>query len=214
MSSQDITSFFFCRYDIEASLRAESIVGSIARQLANTLPASAFRGFEYDNTFPTAVINFLETALDSSRRYFIVLDGLDECEEAQIKDITEFFHRLLESPLLQIKIYCSGRPIVAGWLPLGFRPQQHIVLETPENQDSISRDIRNFINFTLEELLEGETPKFEISDPTLILTILDRLQEGAHGMYTAFTFQMIVRNNLHCKVSMGQVPTENFVREK
>ncbi len=194
VSPKDMTSFFFCRYDVEESLEAKSIVGSIARQLANTLPANAFRGFEYDNTFPTAVIKFLETTLNSARRYFIVLDGLDECEEAQIKIIAEFFHDLLESPLLQIKIYCSGRPIVASWLPLSLRPQQHIVLETIENQNKISLDIRNFINVTLEERLEGETPELQIGDPTLILTILNRLEKGAEGMYTAFTFQMIVRN--------------------
>lgn len=193
VSPKDMTSFFFCRYDVEESLKAKSIVGSITRQLANTLPANAFCRFQYDNICPTAVTNFLETTLNPARRYFIVLDGLDECEEAQIKDVAEFFHGLLKSPILRFKIYCSSRPIVASWLPLRFRPQQHIFLETIENQNKISLDIRNFINVTLEEWLEGETPKFNISDPTLILTILNRLQQGAQGMYT-YSLPIVVRS--------------------
>ena len=179
----DITTYYFCSYDDQESLKATTFFGSIARQLANTLPADAFRGFDFNNTNTTLIINFLENTLDRNHRYFIILDGLDECEKGQVKDIANIFFDVLSSSILHFKFYFSSRPNIGGWPPTKFRSEVHIDLETTENQTKVASDIRSFINVSLEEKLEGETPELQLSQPKLILTIVDRLEKEAQGMY-------------------------------
>ena len=164
-------------------MKAKTIIGSVARQLLSDLPAKAFRAFNQKSIDETSIISALEVMLSHTRQYFIVLDGLDECEEAQVKEVAGIFHRLLLSPHLGIKLFWSSRPNVLSWLPRRFLTQQHIDLETVENQSRVAHDIRKFILVTLEEWLEGEKPELQIGDPTLIITILDRLEKEAQGMY-------------------------------
>lgn len=179
----DVISFFFCRFDDQESLKARTIIGSVARQLVNNLPADAFLQSNQENTDGIAIVKFLEATLSHTRRYFIVLDGLDECGEAQVREVAEIFHRLLLSPRLRIKFFWSSRPNVLSWLPGRFLTQHHIDLETVENQSRVADDIHEFIHITLEAWLEGETPELQINDPTLIITIRDRLEKEAQGMY-------------------------------
>lgn len=112
-----------------------------------------------------------------------MLDGLDECGEAQVKEVADIFHGLLLSTRLRVKLFWSSRPNVLGWLPKKFLNQQRIDLETVENQSRVAHDIRKLIRITLEEWLDGETPELQLNDPTLIKTILDHLGEEAQGMY-------------------------------
>ena len=182
VSPHDATAFFFCRFDESESLKAKTIIGSIARQLLSDLPASTFRAFNQEVTYGSSIISFLRTTLSHSRRYFIILDGLDECGEAQVREVADIFHELLLSPRLRIKMFWSSRPNVLNWLPGKFLTQHRVDLETVENQSKVARDIRKFIHITLEEWLEGETPDMQINDPTLIQTILDSLETKAQGM--------------------------------
>ncbi|KAL8736998.1 MAG: hypothetical protein Q9181_002122 [Wetmoreana brouardii] len=170
--------------------RSRTIIGSVAKQLVNDLPADTFRHFDHRNIDGVAIIKFLEATLDHSRRYFIVLDGLDECEEAQLKEAAEIFHNLLLHPRLHIKFFWSSRPNVQNWLPGRFLTKQHIDLGTVENQGKITGDIRTFIDITLEEWLDGDTPELQINDPTLIITITDRLEREAQGMFLWVKFQL------------------------
>lgn len=179
LSPRDVTTFFFCRFDDQESLQARTIIGSIARQLLSDVSADAFRGFH-----ETPVIDFLKSTLSHTRQYFVILDGLDECDEAQIQEVAEVLHSLLNSPQLHFKIFWCSRPNVLNWLPIKFQPQHHVSLDTVESQERIAADIGRFIHNTLQEWLEGDTPELQISDPTLPLTIVDRLEKGAHGMYT------------------------------
>lgn len=147
------------------------------------LPVNAFRAFNQESTHGTSIISFLEAMLSHSRQYFIVLDGLYECGEAQVKEVANIFHGLLLSPRLHVKLFWSSRPNVLSWLPRKFLTQQRIDLETVENQSRVAHDIRKLIHVTLEEWLDGETPELQFNDPTLIKTILDHLGGEAQGMY-------------------------------
>ena len=149
----------------------------------SVLPANAFRAFNQESTDGTSIVSTLEATLSHTPQCFIVLDGLDECEEAQVKEVAEIFHGLLLSPHLRIKLFWSSRPNVLSWLPGRFLTQQRINLETVENQSRVAHGINTFIRVTLEEWLEGETPELQINDPTLIGTILECLEKEAQGMY-------------------------------
>ena len=206
VSPHDATAFFFCRFDELESLNAEIIIGSVARQLMSDLPANAFREFNQESTYGSSIISLLEAKLSHSRQYFIILDGLDECGEAQLKKVADIFHGLLISSRLHIKLFWSSRPNVLNWLPGRFLTQQHIDLDSVENQSRVAGDIRKFIHVTLEEWLDGETPEMQIHDPNLIFKILDHLEKEAQGMYGISVFSKVVRSLL-LKVFMGQVST-------
>ena len=182
MSPKDVAAFFFCRFDDQESLKARTIIGSVARQLVNHLPAEAFHQFNHRDIDGVSIVKFLEAALDQSRRYFIILDGLDECDEAHVKEVAEIFQDLLRSPRLHMKFFWSSRPNVHQWLPTRFLTEQQINLGTVENQNRIVSDIHSFVYTTLKEWLDGETPELQINDPTLIVTISDCLEKGAQGM--------------------------------
>ncbi|KAL8855682.1 MAG: hypothetical protein Q9178_007693 [Gyalolechia marmorata] len=186
ISPKDVTSFFFCRFDDQASLKARTIVGSIARQFVDDIPEDNFRGFCNE----TPIIEYLEIALSRTRQYFIILDGLDECPEAEIREVSEILYRLLSSPRLQIKVFWFSRPNIMDWLPPKLQTEQQISLETTESQDRIASDIGEFIKITLEEWLEGETPKLRILDPTTALTAVEYLKKEAHGMFLWVKLQL------------------------
>ena len=182
------TAFFFCRHDDQISLNARTILGSIAKQLATSIPPERFRGFSAENVDSEAIINFLCDTLTPLRHYYIVLDGLDECEEAQVQEISQALSCLLHSSRLLVKLYCSNRPYVVKWLTEGLHPEYHITLETEENQEKIALDIDSLVKTTLTQQLEGNTPKLRVGDPTLILTVQETLQEKAQGMYVPLLY--------------------------
>lgn len=173
----DVTSFFFCRHDDQDSLRARTIIGSIARQMVADMPPKAFCNFKLRNGDIEDISKFLGSILTESRRYFIVLDGLEECDERQVQEVALALQDLLDSYKLNLKIYCSARPYVTKWLTSGLRPDLSIILETPENQTKIAHGIRSVIETTLIEHLEGETPDLQLGKPSLILTVQDTLQK-------------------------------------
>ena len=163
-----------------ASLQAKTIFGSIARQLTNDLPTEAFHEFESATADLTAILGFLKTVLTGKRRYFIVLDGLDECEGVQFKELVNVLRDLLETPLLHIKLYFTTRTSVKNWVPLIFKPERQIALDTAENQAFVTHDIDYFVDASLQERLQKN--ELQLRDPRLILKIQDALKTGAHGM--------------------------------
>lgn len=143
-----------------------------------------FKSKHDECTDPSAIIDFLKANLSRDRHYFIVLDGLDECEEAEIRIVADSFHSLLRSPL-NIKFYCSSRPIQVSWLAGKFKAEERIVLESRTSQVSIAADIDRYIRITIEERRQGSLPRLEVGDQDLMCIILNRLEEGAEGMYVA-----------------------------
>lgn len=148
---KDVTAFFLYRFDNQESLRARTIIKSVARQLINYLSANIFRRFNYRNIDKVAIIEFLKAILDYSCQYFIMLNRLDKCEEAQLKKVAKIFYNLLLLSRLYIQFFWSSRPNVHNWLPERFLSKQYINLETIEIQDKIASDICTFICITLEE---------------------------------------------------------------
>lgn len=161
-------------------MQARTIFGSIARQLITDLPTEAFHKFESTTADLTAILEFLKAILTEKRRYFVVLDGLDDCEEVQFKKIVDVIRSLADSPLLHIKLYFTTRTSVMNWVPLKLQPERHIDLDIAENQASVARDIDSFVNASLQERLREN--ELQLGDPALVLKIQDALKTGAKGM--------------------------------
>ena len=174
-------SYIFCRFDDEESRKAKVIVGTILRQLLSCIPADHLAGLKADIE-PMSFIEVLESSPLSIGLIFIVLDGLDECESAVIRYVGTFIHHLLESRC-DARVLWSSRPNIIPWLPEELQAQARIDIETIASQQRVASDIQEYIRVTLMQSLEGETPRMRIMDPTLIVTIQDRLEAGAKGMY-------------------------------
>ncbi|KAL9023850.1 MAG: hypothetical protein Q9196_006931 [Gyalolechia fulgens] len=185
-SPENVTCYHFCRFDNQESLKPRTIIGSIARQLVNDLPEDSFSDFEHGSP----IEDFLETALNNTRQYFIILDGLDECNEAHIREVSENLYSLLSSSRLDVKLFWCSRPNIPDWIPSKLQSELHINLENVQSQSHVASDIEKFIKITLEGLLEGDTPRLRIGDPTLALMIEDRLKKEAHGMFLWVKLQL------------------------
>lgn len=89
--SNEILSYYFCRVDNEASLSARNILGSLARQMIDTqIDQSNYEtllALEESSRDLSAndVISFLLYRLEANKKYYVILDGLDECQDHQIK---------------------------------------------------------------------------------------------------------------------------------
>ena len=176
-------SFFFCRFDDQESLAAKTIIGSIARQLVRHLPEDAFHQLN-ESPDTSDILEVLRTKLGSTRHYIIV-DGLDECGDSQAAEVVQFLEELVCSSL-KVQIFWTSRPNMTISLKPLFLDQQ-ISLDSADSQHHIASDIGKYIQTTLEEWLDGDTPQLKIGDPGVILTIADQLEKRAYGMLVLYS---------------------------
>ena len=119
-------------------------------------------------------MDYLQELLPSdSRKYFIVIDGLDECEEKDTRLLLQCLKQLLESKH-SFQVYCSSRADIYRWAQLLLEPRWNISMQ----QTSV--DIEEYVEETLVNRLESGS--LSVGDLTIVLTIQDVLLKKAHGM--------------------------------
>ncbi|MCJ1384352.1 hypothetical protein MMC17_007468 [Xylographa soralifera] len=187
--NQNITvTYFFCRHDIHESLRARTIVGSLARQLLGTIS---------DASTMAPVVDLSATALDvdgilellrhtflNKRKVYFILDGLDECGNAErdallghIRDLQKIFSLLL-------CISSRLEPDSASNL----RPEQITAASFIMIPD-LNPDIEAFIEAELEACITSEA--LIVGDPTIVIEIQDALMAGSQGMFLWVALQIV-----------------------
>ncbi|RAK71755.1 uncharacterized protein BO72DRAFT_391158 [Aspergillus fijiensis CBS 313.89] len=179
----DSVAHFFCQADNQPSLSARNIVGSICRQLLDSLIEGSSHkdllSIEHDceGLDTNETIQFLLSKMVKERMYYIVLDGIDECEMAQIREMARALEMLSQGKLGTLKIICAGRPGLEVDLFKWRRPQHRVVID----QGKLNVDMERYIAATLYDCLEdGE---LVLQDKDIITTIADALLEGSHGMF-------------------------------
>lgn len=172
-----VVAYFFCRHDEAESLQTRTIIGSIARQIFDRVKSditdkvAAIRPGILDTD---QILDHLQELLSSSsHRYMIIIDGLDECEEKEIRFLLQYLKQLLTSKHV-FQVYCSSRPDVFRWAPGLLRPRWKIYMS------ATTADIEEYIEDALEKHLESGS--LTVGNPAIILTIRDALLENAHGM--------------------------------
>ena len=176
-----VVAYFFCRHDEVESLQARTIIGSVARQIFNSIKPdlvdeiAQMRSGIIDTD---QILGYIQKLLPSNlHEYFIVIDGLDECEEKESRLLLQCLKQLLMSKTT-LRVYCSSRPDVFRWAPALLEPQWNVFM--PQT----SPDIEEYIENTLEQRLGSGN--LSVGDPTIILTIRDVLLENARGMSVIF----------------------------
>lgn len=170
-------SYFFCNYDDAESLKGRTIIGAVARQFLSYIKPEEFGCIEMGNTAVLEidqVIEHLRMIIPSEQQdYFIILDGLDECSEMEMRSLFGYLERLLAS-MHRVRLFCASRPNWDRRLCGSIRPQ-HIVSMPQGNLE-----IAQYIESALEERLESGS--LCLGDPTIILAIRDALLKGSQGM--------------------------------
>ena len=180
--TNDIISYYFCRADNEASLSARSVLGSLARQLLDAQIEHA----EDDNLLglykdsrdlnTAEVVNFLLSRLEIDKRYYLILDGLDECDSGEVEKVALSIAQLCHKRVKDFRILCAGRPELEKHLFRVIKPRYKILV----TERKVESDMDLYITTILGRCLEME--QLKLGDPKLIMKISKALQEGSNGM--------------------------------
>src|ERR1700733_3582501 len=180
-------AYFFCRHDIPESLRARTIIGSLARQLLRPIPDLTNVAERLDET--TSALDFegtfslLQRALPHNHKAYFILDGLDECDDTERQILIRQLRELQEMFALLI---CVSFRLEAG-NSLRLSSEQFTtptVITIPDDNP----DIERFISTELESCIQSG--KLAIGNPALILEIQDALLEKAQGMFLWVALQI------------------------
>jgi ankyrin repeat protein len=196
-----LVAYFFCRHDVPESLEARTIIGSLVRQLLRTIPDLGVLAKSCENTHPIGdtekVLEMLFLCFSSDAKVYLVLDGLDECDNSEKETLVQAIWKIQEK--LKVLICAS------------FREEPNSALQLIANQLLATRlvsipndnpDIEAFIEVDLERCLRQE--RLAIGDPTLILDIQDALSKGSQGMFLWVALQIL---------SLCSMKTDHAIRE-
>ncbi|KAF2198077.1 hypothetical protein GQ43DRAFT_458101 [Delitschia confertaspora ATCC 74209] len=184
--SKATVAYFFCRYDIPESMKAQTVIGSLARQLLRPLVDLTKTAELLDTSLAPApdfetLMSLLDCVLPPTYRAYFVLDGLDEWDPPE-KDVL----------IKQLQVLQS---FVSINLCVSLRLDNTLISETKRftgpSVTSIpadNPDIRTYIEEELENHLE--TRKLVVGNPSIILEIRDALLNGSQGMFLWVALQI------------------------
>ncbi|KAI1117131.1 hypothetical protein F5Y14DRAFT_439576 [Nemania sp. NC0429] len=180
-------AYFFCRHDIPESLNAQTVIGSLARQMLRTIPDLAIVEELCDTTSSAPdfekILSLLLRALPPDSKAYFVLDGLDECDRPERDKLVEQLRTLQETFALLVCVSFRVEPSNA----LEMSPERFTAASIASIPDD-NPDIVAFIEAELESCLQCR--KLVIGDPTLILEIQDALLNGSQGMFLWVALQI------------------------
>ncbi|KFY22245.1 hypothetical protein V493_06729 [Pseudogymnoascus sp. VKM F-4281 (FW-2241)] len=195
-------AYFFCRYDISESLKAETIIGSLARQLLEPIADLASLAVFVEKTTVLAldfdsIFSILQSALPPKTRAYFVLDGVNECDSAEREILIRQLRKLQETFSLVLCISARLDPDDV----LKLSPERFIAARVA-SIPSDNPDIDAFISAELESHIESR--RLVIGNPLLILEIQDALLKGSQGMFLWVALQII---------SLCDMKTDDAIRQ-
>ena len=170
-------SYFFCRHDDQESLKASTIIASLVRQLLDCVSPEKFDDLEKESPDPHDVDQLLNVLLKilplKMSGYYIMLDGLDECD-AEDLDLLVQKLKILPFSKHSFHVYLSSRQELYRKYLKTLRPQYFVSMT-----DGVS-EIEDYIASSLYDRLQSES--LSLGDPTIISAIQDALVKGSQGM--------------------------------
>ncbi|KAG9674897.1 hypothetical protein KCU99_g3333, partial [Aureobasidium melanogenum] len=175
-------AYFFCQYDNETSLKASTVLRSIIRQLvdqddqiftANLVEVNAL----LDNTNDlTLLVALFSGILESLKSVVVVLDGVDECSNSEMKFLLKALRGLMSRKPSGLKLYLSGDDRITDLIISFLTPSFVVNTHTPEAASDLQELIQQLVTVRREDedLVTG--------DPTLYQEIIDVLCSASKGM--------------------------------
>lgn len=207
-------AYFFCKHDISESLKARTIIGSLARQLLRTTPDLAVAAQVCDGTAldVETIIDVLRRTFPSNYKAYFILDGLDECDHSERETLIQVLQELQKVLILILCVSYRVEPSNA--LESSF--ERFLDVSVASIPDA-NPEIEAYIDAELKNCLEGK--KLVIGDPTLKEEIQDALLNGAQGMFLWVALQIqslcTMRTDLAVRDALANLPknlSETFSR--
>jgi ankyrin repeat protein/DNA replication protein DnaC len=209
-------AYFFCKHDIKESLQARAIVGSLARQLLRTVADLTICAKSCENTHTTGdsgkVLEMLFQGFSSNSKIYVVLDGLDECDEEEREILVRAIRQIQQNFTVLVCASFRKEPN-KDLLSITNRLLAPRTVSIPDDNP----DIDAFIEADLDRCLRQE--RLTIGDPTLILDIQDALSKGSQGMFlwTALQIQSLcsMKTDHAIRKALADLPkdlSETFAR--
>lgn len=162
------------------SLKAASILGSVAFNLMDHLPAEAIawkKAENFDamvNTFdPESIISFLLDLLPTDGTYIVIADGLEDCSDADLKDVISGLRRLNKDRTVLLCYSCrSGSRFQ-------YIARQYLTPEFFISLDNVNHDVE-LESYIAEEVTRRNATRH--LSPELEELVKKQLILGAQGM--------------------------------
>ncbi|KAK7697320.1 hypothetical protein SLS64_013668 [Diaporthe eres] len=178
-------AFFFVSDDTTGH-RARTALGSLARQILESLPDLQWTDIleeESRSLTMDRLTRILAKVVPSTTRIYLILDGFDEFPEIERRILVEQLKEL--QSWVQLRICISWRLEAKSRARQDFDVfGQHATLEIPR----INPEIERFVKAEIEALLD--TGELSIRDDAIVDEIRERLVEGADGMFLWVTLQL------------------------
>jgi hypothetical protein len=189
VSTGAAVAYFYCDHAQSETLASTTIFRSIMKQLIThyrilrkPLPQCVDEGLEQAHRLgwksfdPIELCSFLLDLINSLSETFLILDGLDECDPKERRDILKFVTSSLKRPgskrICKFLVASREEVNMRHWVPNCF--------QISINDKNIHSDICSFVDRTVDNKLEEESL---VATPSLVNEIKKRLIEGAKGMY-------------------------------
>ena len=158
---------------VKQLLRAKSAESSIVSRKTATLIARAANE-KISSSFPAGQ-HLLQDVVALFTDVLVVLDGIDEMETIDQRQMLGLFERLLAQQGVNVKIFVTCRQAEIQ-IQRGLQSFSTLVLDA----DNMSNDISHFIKKSVREKIDSG--ELTISDPSLEPTIVNQLTNGAKEM--------------------------------
>ncbi|KAM0421036.1 hypothetical protein ACHAPT_011107 [Fusarium lateritium] len=182
-------SFFFSRFDNLTTLSSDTIIRSLIQQLLSVAPMETMNPVlaaeitdrlqkAQDDFFSLATLSELYKAASKfTRDWFIILDGVDECESEQQRLVYDFLsHFLRSSGLERIRILFSSRETTRQAIDSSFGDVERLITGTSHTSADIVAFAEDVI---VTKLSRGE---LVVRDPNIIGDILNAIASKEEGM--------------------------------
>jgi hypothetical protein len=176
--------YFFVRHDLATSLKARTVIGSIAKQilssaedLANTVEASQI------TMDPDDMLTLICRAIPKNRKIYVVLDGLDHCGHLAKEEVVGFLRNLQDEFCVLVCISFRHEPNAVPDAKLR-ELRLTAAVSVPDNR----ADVEIFIEAELAHRLDNRS--LTVGDPKLVLEIQDALLAGSKGMFLWVSLQI------------------------
>ena len=178
----NVIAFHFCRADYKDSLLVRNILGSLARQMLDFQVEKAkldelqkWRDGSKDMD-ESDLADFISDHLDGTLTYHVIIDGLDECEEQDMRLLTRNMTKMMGIFSGCFKLIYVSRPELGSIVSKVARPSFEFSITKEKNKS----DRRSYIKAKLAEYLGDQ--RLQLGNPELLADILGALENGSEGM--------------------------------
>ncbi|RDA85560.1 hypothetical protein CP532_3321 [Ophiocordyceps camponoti-leonardi (nom. inval.)] len=197
-----LVAFFFVKFDDRQSTRAETIIKSVLRQVLEQCGLTKdVEDLLEKAQAPLAELEKLTDifrhALTSLSKLYVIIDGLDECEKTERRELLETLSSLAALGS-KIRFFLAGRDSITMEIKKGFPSHHHVSMGSPLARPDIAR----YIEGAVEDKLECE--ELIVRDPSLVDEIKLALNKGAEGMFLWVAFQLFELCSKHCDDDIRQ----------